>query len=89
MSTIAWGNKTIDVRSTFEGFPKAIKVNDYVVYRGELTKVVTIQRDCPSLERLANRFTMFTLKTSDDRIIPARNLVGKVVVIKEKKRYMS
>lgn len=61
-----------------------LRNGDFVTYHGELAKVVTIQRDCLSMTRRQPDFTMVTLQTRDGKLIPARDLVGKITVLRGK-----
>lgn len=73
---ISFGNAAIDVRHLMLQ-PKSIREGDFICYRGDLLKVVTIQRGCPRLENLGSDFTMFTLKAATGQVLPVREITGR------------
>ena len=65
--------------------PHFIKLGDFVLYQGSLMKVITIQRDCPSISSHRKVFTMFTLQTREGKVVPVPDLHGFVNIHRTKK----
>jgi hypothetical protein len=83
-----WRGTIIDVRE-LQLTPGSVKENDLVLTpRGDYAEVITVQKDCPSLENLSSRFIMLTLQTREGTIVPMRTGRGlqKVRVLRPKKR---
>lgn len=53
------------------------KPGDFILFRGGMCKVATVQRDCPHLENLAKTFCMVTLETREGEVIPERAIYGQ------------
>lgn len=82
MSSALFGETIIEFNGLSTSLlPSSIKVGDYVQWNGELVKVITIQRNCPSLTKLSHTFTMFTCVSAQGNVLPIRNLFGKQIVI--------
>lgn len=79
-----WRGEIVEIEDK-KCMPSRIKEGDFIPSAtGELMEVITIQRDCPRLENLSARFTMFTLQSRDGTIVPERALFGEQVVFKRK-----
>lgn len=78
-----------DVREALV-IPANIREGDWMQTATGLIRVVTIQRDCPRVENLSARFTMFTCEREDGTIIPLRcpseAIHGKTTVLKQNPR---
>ncbi len=85
---LAFGEKTYETLPWRSLPAKYLKVNDFIIYNGDLLKVVTVQRDCPSLSNLSKVFVQFTFQTQSGIIVPARNLQGLRQVAKPKRRVL-
>lgn len=62
-----------------------VRRGDFVNYHGVFGKVITVQRNCESINRRGLPFTMVTLETRNGEVIPARDLFGKFQVLRGRK----
>lgn len=76
MTAIVWENEPVQCKH-LKTLPSSIRCGDFILFNGELCRVETIQRDCPRIENLSSKFTMFTLKTRSGEIKPADSVVGQ------------
>lgn len=81
MTTMIWNGEVLKTRN-LQCYPRALRVGNFVLYRDEIMRVVTVQRDCPTIENCNRVFAMFTLAKRDGTIVPARNLCGQLEVWK-------
>lgn len=75
---INWQGQAIKTRS-LETTATRLRIGDFIVYRGEMTRVEAVQTDCPHLENLMRVFCMVTLETRAGDLIPVRQLGRKTV----------
>ncbi len=67
--------------------PSYIKVGDYITYKGDVRKVITVQKDVPRFSNLRYLYTHFTLQGRDGRIFSADDIRGRQDVFKVKKQW--
>lgn len=66
-----WNGESVKCKLV-DTLPHRIKTGDYLLYGGQLCKVITVQKECPTLENLRHHFIQFTLTTRDGKVIPVR-----------------
>lgn len=82
--TLTFGDKTFQTWPMQHRWPHDIQEGDFIVYDGELMRVETIQRDCPTLDR-QKKFSMFVLLKANGEKLPTRNVVGQWQTIQPKR----
>ena len=67
--------------------PGYIRVDDFIIYKGELMQVITVQHNVPRIENISHTFHMITLKDKDGNIVPADDIVNPRNVIRPIKKF--
>lgn len=66
---VIWGEKVINCRKVECGC-NYLRLGDMLWWRGEIVRVVTVQKECYTIEKL-RVFTQVTLEKKDGTILPA------------------
>lgn len=82
---VSWAGEAYEVRVMPSVLPRYIKVEDFILYRGEMCRVITVQGNCPLIENPNRYFRMVTLETRDGRTIPARDITGYRSIYRKKR----
>lgn len=80
---ICFGERVVDARHLALKVP-SLKCGDIVSTPVGMVEIITIQRECYSIEKL-HPFTMVTGKAEDGHVIPLRDLFGVVEVFRPRK----
>ena len=65
--------------------PSSLTLGDFVVYKGDARKIITIQKNVPRFSNLRYTYTHFTLQGRDGRIFSADDVAGRQQVFRPKK----
>jgi hypothetical protein len=74
---VTWGGKTYPCRRVECG-AGYLRQGDFTLYQGQMCKVITVQRECVTIESL-RKFVMVTLETKDHSILPVRAIPKREV----------
>ena len=69
---VKWGEKVVDCRK-LECGSGYFRIGDMFWWRGEIVRVVTVQKECYTVEKL-RQFIQVTLETKDGTILPERSI---------------
>lgn len=86
MISVNWQGETLSCRE-MKIHPGYIRIGDFILYQGEMTRVATVQTGCPYLENINRYFIHLVLETRDGREVMARNTDrnGKWQVLRNRK----
>lgn len=85
---VNWNGESYEVRQ-FTTAPGNIKVDDFLLYRNDVWRVITVQHNVPRIENLSHKFHMITLQNRDGRILPADDIVNPREIARPVKKFRS